>query len=137
MGKNYPRPPRSREQMLARAIATKEKGNTGKPFTRGHLIHARERRKKSEYPEPKWIMFCETMLDEGMTLSIYESKTTVSKYIWVSRGQLTVKVRFSNHRPNNVMQQVEDCDYYVGVSNGKVITTEQVIEKILSQFGRM
>lgn len=85
------------------------------------------------YSIPKWIQFCETMLSHGWSVSLHRAKTTVSKYVYIRKGKKNLKIRFSNHRANRYKEQIDDCDYYVGVGNFGVITTEKVIEYILGK----
>lgn len=91
----------------------------------------KERYKNSRYSLPKWIRFCETMLNRGYKVSVYMAKTTFSKYVYVSDGKKTVKIRFSNHKPNYSNEMEKDSDFYVGVNNKVVTTTEQVIPQII------
>lgn len=85
---------------------------------------------KAGYPKQKWIEFCETLLAEGYVLSLYEAKYTASKYITIKKGKKSFKVRFSNHRPNWQKEQMNDCDFFVGVSNNTVTTTVQALEAV-------
>ena len=91
----------------------------------------KKRYKNSRYSLPKWISFCETMLELGYEVSVYMSKTTFSKYVYVSNGKKTVKIRFSNHKPNYTKEIEKDSDFYVGVNNKVVTTTEQVIPQVI------
>jgi hypothetical protein len=90
---------------------------------------------KSGYEVPKWIQFSENMIRLGCVVELIRSKSTVSKYLYISRGNKNFKVRFSNHKPNKYMEREEDCDYYVGVRNKGCMTTEQVIEDLKTKFG--
>jgi hypothetical protein len=85
------------------------------------------------YGTPKWIKFCLTMLDRKYIVRYYDAVSTVSKYIYVFNPttKIEVKVRFSNHKPNPNQEFKNDSDYYVGISNGGVITTEHIIPKII------
>lgn len=85
---------------------------------------------KNNYPIPKWIIFSEIMLDDGWEVYLYRAKSTVSKYIFIVKNNLSLKIRFSNHRPNFHREMQNDCDYFVGVGHTGVITTEKVIDKI-------
>lgn len=104
-----------------------------------NLIVTREylaaRRQASQH-EPKWIYFCEFMLAKGLTVSLYEAKETVSKYVTVSladRGEF--KVRFSNHKPNKYKEVNRFCDFFVGYNNLENTTTQQAIFATLNKFG--
>lgn len=108
-------------------------GKLGMPIT---LAYLRARTKMLEgkgYDKPRWITFCEVMIEHGLSVYLKEAKSTVSKYIMVTgeAGARPFKVRFSNHRPNRKMQEREDSDFYVGVSNGKVATTNDAIAAVL------
>ena len=98
---------------------TKEKLDKRKPFY-----------EKNGYSIPKWIFFCETLIDKGWDCNLYDAKATVSKYVYISKGKLNFKIRFSNHMPNKNKQQESDSDFYVGISHNGVITTEDLIKKI-------
>lgn len=82
------------------------------------------------FPKPKWIEFCEVMIDLGFKLHMYEARKTVSKYITVINGDKKFKVRFSNHRPIKERESNGDCDFFVGITNFKVTNTDQAIEAV-------
>ena len=87
------------------------------------------------YSVPKWVKFSEIMINHGWECYAYESKSTHSKYIYISKGKQHYKIRFSNHRPNKNVQRQNDSDFYVGVSNGnQVLTTEELIEKLTTHL---
>lgn len=84
-----------------------------------------------KYGKPKWVEFCETLLNEGYKLFLYESKTTRSKYIYVNG---VYKVRFSNHKPT-LRKQIEcDSHFYVGVSHLGVTTTQDALMAVRKRF---
>lgn len=84
----------------------------------------------SQYPTPKYLTFIRNMLEDGWAVKLYTSG--VSKYVFCLKGEHLYKVRFSNHKPRVDKELEEDCDFYVGISNLAVNTTEE-IEKILKQ----
>jgi len=86
---------------------------------------------EKNYPVPKWIFFSQALIEAGWRVELIRSKSTFSKYIYIHKGDKNFKIRFSNHKPNKGQQETNDCDFYVGISNGQVITTEMVLKKIL------
>jgi hypothetical protein len=92
-------------------------------------------RVKGYEQKAKWIVFCEILLAAGFKLSIYEARQTVSKYITVSDGNQSFKVRFSNHRPIKHRELAGDCDFFVGWTHTGVRTTEQALEAVAAFFG--
>lgn len=89
------------------------------------------------YPTAKWIEFCRAMLAYNYVVSLYEARQTYSKYITVtSRGQ-SFKVRFSDHRPIYEKEMNGDCDFFVGVTNTGVRTTEDAIQATLEHFRKV
>ncbi len=88
--------------------------------------------KKGWNPPPKWIQFCQSMLTKGWKISLYRAKTTVSKYLYVRKDTYNrtkiFKIRFSNHKANWRKENDRDCDFYVGMGNKGVITTEYLID---------
>ncbi|MBO6507323.1 MAG: hypothetical protein JJ979_02365 [Roseibium sp.] len=94
--------------------------------------------KAAGYGKTKWIEFCETMLNYGFDLSLYEARQTVSKYITVTSraSKKSFKVRFSNHRPNRYREEGGDCDFFVGRNNHSISTTDQAIEATLEHFAK-
>ena len=83
---------------------------------------------KKNYPKPKWIMFCETLLNAGYHITLYEARSTCSKYITIHEpNNKKFKIRFSNHRPNRFRESNKDCDFFVGVSNFNITTTEDAL----------
>lgn len=84
-----------------------------------------------QYKTPKYLLFIKTVLDNGYKVKVYEAR--VSKYVFVKKEDTILKIRFSNHKPLFEKEEESDCDYYVGVSHKQVITTENLIEKLLSK----
>lgn len=91
---------------------------------------------KKQYPIPKWVLFAEVMIRNGFCVKLCRAVTTVSKYLYLSRGEAKFKVRFSNHPPNKEREKMQDSDYYVGIGNFGIKTTRQVIQEILTEFVR-
>lgn len=91
---------------------------------------------KAGYGKPKWIEFCEVMLHHGLSMTLYEARQTVSKYITVRSPEngRAFKVRFSNHRPNYRRETEGDCDFFVGRTHLGVTTTVQAIKATLEFF---
>ena len=89
-----------------------------------HLVTVSE---CGKYPTPKWLGFCQHFAARSFRIEVYSAVTTHSKYVFVCRGDIEFKVRFSNHRPNQDAQDRNDSDFYVGVSNGQVTNTESAI----------
>ncbi|NRA76833.1 MAG: hypothetical protein HRU18_01385 [Pseudoalteromonas sp.] len=89
---------------------------------------------KAGYSSPKWIGYCREVMSKGIRVEMYEAKSTVSKYIYSIQGNKVFKVRFSNHRPNKFKQQMNDCDFFVGVSNGLVTRTEDALKATMEYF---
>ena len=85
---------------------------------------------KKGYPTPKWIQFCIAMIDLGWSVKLYRAKTTYSKYVYIIKRNKSLKIRFSNHRASFNKEMSSDSDYYVGVGNNGIITTEELIEII-------
>lgn len=110
----------------------------GVPYGRGinqaYLDSRKERLVAGGWPISKWITFCEEMLQAGYVVNVYESQTTRSKYVYVSREKKTFKVRFSNHRPAREKQGEGDSDFYVGVSHGVVTTTADAKKAVETFF---
>jgi hypothetical protein len=99
------------------------------PVTREFLTKRADRQTNAGYTPAKWIGFCQTLLDLGLEVGLYEAQTTVSKYIYVSRpGRSRVlKIRFSDHRPNYQKEVNNNCDFFVGVSHQRVTTTNDAL----------
>ena len=94
-----------------------------------------DRARSRGWDAPKWTLFVVRMLDEGFTVSVYEAITTRSKYVTVTKGQKSYKVRFSNHKPNKGQELGGDSDFYVGVTHTGVRTTDDAIKATLEHFG--
>lgn len=96
----------------------------------------KKRRGLGIHPAPKWVGFCETMMDMGFGVDLYQAKSTVSKYITVRHHQKTFKVRFSNHKASPFKEKIGDCDFFVGHTHLHGInTTAQAIAATLKHFG--
>jgi len=80
------------------------------------------------YVLPKWVQFCAIFaLDLGFNVEYYDSKSTVSKYVYVKKGRKKFKVRFSNHKPSLETESRKDSDFFVGVTNFEVTRTEDAV----------
>ena len=88
----------------------------------------------TRYGKQKWIIFCEKLLAEGYTLTLYEAKKTFSKYITVRKDGKSFKVRFSNHKPALDKQIKNDSDFYVGYSYSGITTTEDALRAVKKYF---
>jgi hypothetical protein len=79
------------------------------------------------FQKQKWIIFCETLMDLGYKISLYEARQTVSKYVTVIGWDREFKVRFSNHKPIYAREAQGDCDFFVGVTNLGVTRMEDAL----------
>jgi hypothetical protein len=82
------------------------------------------------YSVPKWIFFSKEMIGLGWECEYYDSHSTVSKYIYITKRNYHFKIRFSNHKPAYNQQNINDSDFYVGISHNQVLRTEELIEKL-------
>lgn len=112
------------------------KYNSGNFISKEYLDSLKPAYKKGGWPVPKWIVFCEKMIDAGWKVSLYRAKTTVSKYIYIHKEKNVLKIRFSNHRANVFKELNGDCDFYVGIGNNGVITTEQLIDLLNKKYDK-
>ena len=102
--------------------------------TREFLEFRTGRASVSGYAQAKWIHFCETMLNEGFDVTLYEAKATFSKYITVWDRSRKFRVRFSDHKPIKFREMNGDCDFFVGKCNRTTTNTDQAIEATLRYF---
>lgn len=102
--------------------------------TRKFLVERKNRSAHAGYGIPKYIEFCEILLNDGFTLYLYEARKTVSKYITISFAGKSFKVRFSNHKPNLFREERGDCDFFVGVTNLGVTTTKDALKAVYEHF---
>ena len=110
---------------------------TNLPVTPSFLVARVERAAEKGFDKAKWVIFCETMMQHGLRLSLYEARKTFSKYVTVhnpANGKY-FKVRFSNHRPIKAREEAGDCDFFVGVTNLTTTTTTQAIAATLEAMG--
>lgn len=94
-------------------------------------------RVSKEFGKQKWIEFCEILIGEGFSCSLYEAKKTFSKYITVTADMQPYKyfrVRFSNHKPTKTRENQKDCDFYVGVGNNGTYTTQDALKAVREFF---
>lgn len=88
------------------------------------------------FPTPRYVDFCRTAIRMGLKVTLYEARSTVSKYVTLTddRGR-SLKVRFSNHKPIHHRELAGDCDIFVGVTNLGVTTTLDAIKKVEAWIG--
>lgn len=119
----------------SQGIAVKMRGNLSNAAVTAEFLAFREQRAAAKgFPKAKWIFFCEEMLRAGLSVNLYEAKRTVSKYITVSHGGKSFKVRFSNHLPIKSREEAADCDFFVGICNTTTTTTPQAIAATFAFF---
>jgi len=88
-----------------------------------------------QYPTPKYIQFCERAINHGFDVKLYMPISGgVSKYVTVYHKSKKFKVRFSNHKPIRDLEVKGTCDFFVGVTNLGVTTTEMAWETMLKHF---
>jgi hypothetical protein len=87
-----------------------------------------------QYPTPKYLLFIRNAIDAGLEVGLHRAVTTRSKYVFVYHGQQRYKVRFSDHKPAYEREQAGDCDFFVGVANKTVTTTEQAWNATMRHF---
>lgn len=89
----------------------------------------------SPYGKPKFLEFIRKVYDlHQFTIKLYDSQSTVSKYVTLYKGKKSYKIRWSNHKPNFNKEKAGACDFFVGVTNLKVTTTEQAYKAALAYF---
>lgn len=86
------------------------------------------------YEKQKWVFFCETLLERGYEMTLYEARQTVSKYITVRKDGKTFKVRFSDHKPIAHREANGDCDFFVGRTNLGISNTHNALHAVESFF---
>lgn len=106
-----------------------------KKITNKYLTFELLKQKTSKkYGKQKWIIFAEELLNKGFKVSLYEARRTFSKYLTVEKDGKYFKVRFSNHKPIKERELNNDCDFFVGVTNYKVTTTEDALKAVYNFF---
>lgn len=88
----------------------------------------------TSFEAPKYLRFILRMLREGWRVKLYiPHSNKISKYVFVYREGKIFKIRFSNHKPIIQKELDNDCDFYAGISNLRVMTTEQIAKIILKK----
>lgn len=106
----------------------------GAIVTMGYVEGIKENYPK-QYSIPKYIQFIERALTCGFKVILYMPKTTRSKYVTVQYKHKKYKIRWSNHKPIKDLEEQGSCDFFVGVTNLHITTTEQAWEAMLNHFG--
>lgn len=91
---------------------------------------------KKGFGKAKWIEFCEICMDSGFVVRLYEARKTYSKYITIEKEGKAFKVRFSNHKPIEARELRGDCDFFVGITNTGVRTTDHAIKATAKFFAQ-
>lgn len=123
-------------------FAKKQFPVTHKAFNRAvtpsYLSERALRLERAGYQPPKWIQFCEKLLGGGYILSLYEARTTHSKYITVASPGSPAKpykVRFSDHKAVYAREANGDCDFFVGMTNLRITNWHDAVEAVHAHFG--
>lgn len=92
----------------------------------------------AEYPPvfstPKYLVFAKKALESKFRIGMYFAEITRSKYIYVRWHEFTYKIRFSDHAPNRIKEESGDCDFFVGVTNFNVTTSEDAWKNMIFFF---
>lgn len=101
------------------------------------FIEARAKRAVAQgFEVPKYLFFARLMIEDGLRVTMYEARHTVSKYLSVHKeGHKSYKVRFSNHKPIPHRELAGDCDFFVGRTNLTITTTAMAIAAVRKHFG--
>ena len=90
---------------------------------------------------PVWVQLCDAIIALGLRVSIYDSKSTVSKYIEVYREnhKNCFKIRISNHAPVRGSRNFEPSDFYVGANfpDEKWNNWKDALAKVKEVFGEV
>lgn len=105
----------------------------GKKISKKFLEHREENARDNGYPTQKWILFCKLMISYCQ-VELYESKSTVSKYVTLSRNKQKLKIRFSNHPANRMKEEIQDSDFYVGRTTKGVFNTQHAIDFVFKKL---
>jgi hypothetical protein len=108
--------------------------NPNKPVKMQYLLHVEKLKAEQGYDTPKYIQFCKLMYPYVDAVYLYESRSTVSKYVTVVRGEAQIKVRFSNHPANRMKEVIQDSDFYVGRTTKGIFNTRHAIDFV---FGKL
>lgn len=128
------RPIVRKAEQVPKATAHNKKLDHQRTVSRDFLKARVDRAAASGYGKAQWIIFCETMLDAGYNVYLYEARQTFSKYVSVHKDGKRFKVRFSNHKPIKRREMKGDCDFFVGVTNLNVTTTKDAIAAVEKHF---
>jgi len=104
-------------------ITMKETKRPGRIITVDKNVLNQWLSKSTVYSPPKWIMFCKHLFDDGWSVKVKMTTKTFSKYVYVRKGEVYKKIRFSNHEPGIR----KDSDLYVGHFKDQILTTLDVI----------
>lgn len=88
------------------------------------LDKAERSRIKIGWFPPKWIPFARHFLAMGYRVESTYTKLTKFTYIFITKNNLTIKVRFANSKSTKLQEQIKDYDYCVptSLSGHSVIT---------------
>lgn len=109
---------------------------TNMAVTAAFLQQRYERSAKLGFQKQRWIEFCERLIADGFSLTLYEARRTASKYITVTKGGRSFKVRFSNHKPIKGRELAGDCDFFVGMTHTGTRTTHDALAAVAQHFAQ-
>jgi hypothetical protein len=126
----------SKEPFVKMSNKYKRKG--GAEATMGFVEGIEKYYETTDWALPKYIQFIRRALEMHYKVWLYDYPKSPSKYVTVRHGKkLKFLVRFSNHKPIEYLEQKGTCDFFVGVTNQGVTTTEMAWTAMMERFGRM
>lgn len=89
----------------------------------------------SGYEVPRWLLAKDFFSELNLKVKVVKSRTTKSKYLYISNRYKEIKLRYSDHAPNPSQEASGDSDFYVGKSNSNITSTEYVLPQVLTALG--
>jgi hypothetical protein len=84
--------------------------------------------------KPRWVKFCEKLLDENYIVFIYIYETTGTVYITVVKNNKMIKIRYSDHLPMLNRWLSGDVDYFVGPKFKGMLTDKEMLNILKIKF---
>ncbi len=77
--------------------------------------------------KPKWVRFCENLLNEGYTVLLYLAVNTESKYLTLIKNNKMLKIRYSEHSPKLDNYIRGDIKFYIGPGDKGMYSEREVL----------
>lgn len=86
--------------------------------------------------KPKWVKFCEKLLDANYVVFLSYISKNKSAYMTIVKNNKMVRLRYSDHQPKLGNYLYGKVDYYVGPEHRGMLNENEILNILKLVFGK-